>query len=53
MKKLILSFLFLSLSSYALADEIVTLKNGDKAILLDSGRWPIMTPRDKNPTKPN
>ena len=52
MKKLILSLLFLSISSYALADEIVTLKNGDKAILLDSGRWSIMTPRAKNPKEP-
>ncbi len=53
MRKLFLLFLFLSISSYAWADEIVTLKNGDKAILLDSGRWSVMTPRGKNPTKPN
>ncbi len=52
MKKLILSLLFLSISSYTLADEIVTLKNGDKAILLDSGRWSIMTPRENNPKEP-
>ena len=51
MKKLILSLLLLSIYSYALADEIVTLKSGEKAILLDSGRWSIMAPREKKPAE--
>ena len=53
MKKIILPLLLLSISSYAFADEIVTLKNGDKAMLLDSGRWSIMAPRDKKAAEPN
>ena len=45
MDKIILVLLLLSINSYALADEIVTLKNGEKAMLLDNGRWSIMTSR--------
>ena len=45
MKKLIIFLLLSSICSYSLADEIVTLKSGEKAILLDSGRWSIMSPR--------
>lgn len=47
MKKLILSFLLLLLPSQGLADEVVTLKNGDKVMLLDSGRWAVMGSREK------
>ena len=50
MKKLILSLLLLSVSAYALADEVVTLQSGEQAILHDNGRWSIITPqKEKTP----
>jgi len=43
MQKLILSFLILFVFSNSWADEIVTLKNGQKVVLKDNGTWSYVT----------
>ena len=50
MQTLILSLLFFSISSYAVADEIVTLGNGKQAILKDNGTWSHIPPPENETT---